>query len=74
MLDASLLSYYAENSGSTIFNTAKFPALQQKANIYIFQRKKKKEILVNKSIPVFDKIYHKGRQITYYFGTTGNKR
>ena len=42
MLHASLSSYYAENSGAIVSNTAKFPAPQPKANIYIFQRKKKK--------------------------------
>ena len=61
------------NSGKTTSNIATFLAIQQKAEILIFQRKRI-EILNNKSIPVFDKVCHKGKHMTSCFGITVTTR
>ena len=48
--------------------------LHDKKLSYVLFKEKKLKILINKSIPVSNKICHKGRQITLFFGTTGNER
>ena len=48
--------------------------LHNKKLSYILFKEKKIKILINKSIPISNKICRKVRHITSFFGTTHNKR